>query len=29
MTHAIASGTNKEKYAMYDDVLDMLYKNAY
>jgi DNA-binding FrmR family transcriptional regulator len=28
MTHAIKSGTNEEKEAMYDEVLDMIYKNA-
>jgi hypothetical protein len=28
MTHAIKSGTNQEKEAMYDEVLDMIYKNA-
>jgi DNA-binding FrmR family transcriptional regulator len=28
MTHAIKSGTNQEKEAMYDEVLDMVYKNA-
>jgi DNA-binding FrmR family transcriptional regulator len=28
MTHAIYSGTEEEKQAMYDEVLDMVYKNA-
>jgi CsoR family transcriptional regulator, copper-sensing transcriptional repressor len=28
MTHAIKSGTMNEKEAMYDEVLDMIYKNA-
>jgi CsoR family transcriptional regulator, copper-sensing transcriptional repressor len=28
MTHAIKSGTNEEKESMYDEVLDMIYKNA-
>jgi DNA-binding FrmR family transcriptional regulator len=28
MTHAIKSGTGEEKEAMYDEVLDMIYKNA-
>ncbi len=28
MTHAIESGTEDEKQAMYDEVLDMVYKNA-
>ena|ERR1700758_922546 len=28
MTHAIESGTEDEKQAMYDEVLEMIYKNA-
>ena len=28
MTHAINSGTEEEKDAMYDEVLEMVYKNA-
>ena len=28
MTRAIKSGTNEEKEAMYDELLDMIYKNA-
>src|ERR1700678_481106 len=28
MTHAVNSGTEEEKHAMYDEVLEMIYKNA-